>query len=122
MQWVLTWKDAAGYAFMVAQSKQIPDQIVLQSTFGIDGEHKKNFLLMDGAERREFLRELKVAILSLGVGFEGAQEPFEQITVVQHLYEDGLTKDRFFQCLGQIRCAATLAGIKVGYGLENPPS
>jgi hypothetical protein len=122
MQWVLTWKDPAGYAFMVAQSKQVPDQIVIQSTFGIDGVHKKHFLGMDGTERRLFLRDLKIAILALGVGFEGAQEPFDQVTVVQHVYEDGLTKDRFFQCLGQIRCAVTLAAIKVGYGMENPPS
>lgn len=122
MQWVLTWKDPAGYSFLVGQSRQVPDQIIVQSSFGIDGIHKKNFLAMDGSERRSFLRDLKTAILALSVGFEGAQEPFDQVTVVQHVYEDGLTKDRFFQCLGQIRSAVTLAAIKVGYGLENPPS
>jgi hypothetical protein len=56
--------------------------------------------------------------ISLGIGFDNIQEPFNKVTVVQHLYTDNLSKDRFFQVLGQVRTAIALAGLKVGGGLE----
>lgn len=64
---------------------------------------------------------VKLKLLQMGVGFNGLGEPLQRFLVNQTIYDDGLTKDTFFQRVDQVRYATLYVIWSLNQKLGTPP-
>ncbi len=113
--------DDGSTKLIVAQLAQMPDRISIEAGITIIDDHVNKFAGLPEKKRREFLWDLRFALLQMDVAFQGLSEPLQQVMVGQTLYCDALTKDLFMQRLSEVEKAVLLVIWKVGRLMEEPP-
>src|SRR5689334_1293583 len=95
--WIVSASQDNGATVVIAQPTNRRDRIDIQASVGIDDNHQKLIAGMDAAERRDLFWRLRFDLLKMGLDFTGFDDPPKQLNVMQRMYDDGLTKDRFLQ-------------------------
>ncbi len=98
----------------------MPDRISIEAGITIIDDHVNKFAGLPKKKMREFLWDLRFALLQMDVAFQGLSEPLQQVMVGQTLYCDALTKDLFMQRLSEVEKAVLLVIWKVGRLMEEP--
>jgi hypothetical protein len=119
--WIVTANHDTGLSIAVVQPANAPDRIDVQTAVRIDENHQKQIVTIDAKQRQDLWWRLRFDLLRLGVDFQGFDEPIRQINVMQRMYDDGLTKDRFLQRVGKIKNAQILVIWSVQRALNQPP-
>lgn len=105
--WRLTATDENDLKLDMAQLVKAPqDLIVIQASIIVGPGHQNTLGQLEGAERAQFLRNLQLRLLLMGLEFQGIAYPLERIIVQHFFFYDGLTKDAFFQKISLVRRAA----------------
>jgi hypothetical protein len=119
--WVISASVDKGFTLIIAQPANATDRIDIQAGVGIDGDHQKLVAAMDAKQRRNLFWELRFDLLKLAVDFNGFDEPVRQINVMQRMYDDGLTKDRFLQRVSKIKNSQVLIVWTLRRAFDQPP-
>lgn len=116
--WVIIAQNKFGQTILIVQPKAPPDRIEFQAHIVLAEEHLKRLAAMKSQYRNQMWWDLRFELLKLGVDFEGFTEPVRQIRVLQKIYDDGLTKDRFVQRLSLVKAGLLLVIWRLGKTLE----
>lgn len=99
------------------------DQIIIRSKVRLT-QAQQNLWASQGADAREtFLWDLRFKLLAARAEFvvEGESEgEIRGILLMERIFEDGLTKDRFFQRVRTVRNAAILCTYLLAFGAGEP--
>lgn len=90
------------------------DALYIISSVRISEAHRATLARMSKADRSNLLWDLRLGLLRLELEFVGVNDPLELIEVRQIIYEDGLTKDRFFARLRRVFSGCMLIHWSVG--------
>ena len=119
--WVISATDDAGRTLVVVQPRSMPDRVDMQASVAIDPNHQKLVAAMEPKERQDLWWGLRLELLKFGVDFTGFEEQVKMLNVLQRMYDDGLTKDRFVQRLIKIRNAQVLILWTINRAFDQPP-
>ncbi|MCI0485771.1 MAG: DUF2299 family protein [Blastocatellia bacterium] len=101
--WALDITDHSGLSFTASQHIARKDEIIIAAAMDIDGDTAKRFSGLKENERKSWLWDARLRLLSQDVEFDGISYPLRSVTIFQFVYRDGLTKDVFFQRLFHVR-------------------
>ena len=119
--WIITATNETQQNIVVAQPQSLPDRIEIQATILLPDDRQKMFEDMDAKEREAVLWNLRFELLKLGVEFVGLAGPVvQEIRILQRIYDDGLTQDRFTQRISQVKAGAILTVWTISLALEQP--
>ena len=116
--WLLTAVDEQQRRIGVAQVAQPADRIVIQATLTVSNEDSY-ILAKDNETLDDVLWTIRFGLLTLGVEFGGIERPPKRITVMQRIYPDGLSKDKFLQRVTQVRNGLLMVQWKFGQLVES---
>lgn len=119
--WVVSASHDTGLSIVAAQPANAPDRIDVQASVTISDDHQKQIAMMDVKQRQDLWWRLRFDLLRLGIDFQGFDEPVRQISVMQRIYDDGLTKDRFLQRVSKIKNAQALTIWSIRRDLNQTP-
>ena len=103
--WVVGAMHPMGLPIVIVQPRQPTDLLVIQAQVELDETARQKFAELSSEQREAFLFRVKLGLLQMGVGFDGLGDPLQRFLVNQSVYDDGLTKDVFFQRIDQVRYA-----------------
>ncbi len=103
--WHLTAKDKNGRGFDVAQLAARPDRILVQATIEVLSNYRQRLAEMDARDRRDFICDLRLRLLSMDIEYKGLEYPLEQIVVAQLFFIDNLNRNVFFEKLASVNRA-----------------
>ena len=118
--WVIANNDR-GISFVVVQPRAQPDRVEIQTSVLIHETHQRLLAEMDQKQRQDLWWRLRFELLRMGVDFEGFEDPVKQLVVLQRMYNDGLTKDRFAQRITKIKNAQVLILWTIQRAFHEPP-
>jgi hypothetical protein len=119
--WVIAATNPGGFSLVIAQPQNTPDRIDIQSSVIIGDDHQKLIAAMEPKERQDLWWGLRFALLKMGVDFGGFDEPVKMLAVIQRMYDDGLTKDRFLQRVTKIKNSQVLILWTIRRAFDQPP-
>jgi hypothetical protein len=120
--WVVGAVNPIGHPVAIVQLRQPQDMIVVQASLEFDDAFREQFGTLSGDERAALILEVKLGLLKLGVGFDnGLADPLHRFAVTQTIFDDGLTKDTFFQRVDQVRYGVLLALWTLQAKVGRPP-
>lgn len=108
-------------SLLIVQPAATSDRIDIQTGVSIADEHQKQIAAMDTNQRRDLWWRIRFDLLRMGVDYRGFDEPVREIHVMQRMFDDGLTKDRFLQRVSKIKNAQILISSNVQRALDQPP-
>jgi hypothetical protein len=120
--WVLGAMFGGGPKLVVYQHGT--DQIVLRCSVGFGEEQRRRWALLSADVRNAVFWDLRFKLLDARAEFEIKGEShgeIEEILLHERIFEDGLTKDRFWQRVRTVRDAAILALYLMMYAMGDPP-
>ena len=100
--WIFSAEDNNENAVIIGQPKQPPDELFIHGNIKISEDCRENLEALSPQEYRQLLWNLRFGLLQAGVDFMGIDDPLDLIMMRQNIYDDGLTKDMFFQRLHQV--------------------
>src|SRR5262249_52094298 len=95
--WHLRTDDGTGQYLDVAQPVQRPEIVIIQATVTVIGPVKRQLADLSPVERKRFICDLRINLLSLEVFFRGVAEPLDTIIVNQSFFMDTITRDSFLR-------------------------
>lgn len=119
--WMINASEQNGFTLIVVQPSNLRDRIDIQAGVNVDDAAQKSLAAMDGAERRRLFWGLRFDLLKMGVDFSGFDDVPKQLNVMQRMYDDGLTKDRFLQRVTKIKNAQVLIIWTLQRAFNQPP-
>lgn len=85
-----------------------PYVLVIRSEFTLSQQAKAVWEALDSQERTAFFWDLRLRLISAGPQFELDQETLK-VSVIEKIYQDGLTQDTFWQRVTSVRSAVLMA-------------
>lgn len=119
--WIITASQDNGFTVVVVQPNDTRDRIDIQAGVTLDDSSQKLIGSMDGSQRQKLFWDLRFDLLKMGVDFNGFDEPVRQLNVMQRMYDDGLTKDRFLQRVTKIKNAQVTILWTMNRAFNQPP-
>jgi hypothetical protein len=114
-------QDGTGLKMVISQPADKADRLSISANVTIDDKANKMLGALPQKKRREFLWNLRFALLQTDVEFGGISEPLKQVSVGEPIFYDGLSKDRFMEKLSQVRKAILLILWSFARLAEEPP-
>lgn len=100
--WVLTATNQNGHGVAIAQLRQPADLLVIEANVQFDEESRRKFAELTQEEWETAVFEAQTMIMQAGADFAGFDRSTGRFKVTQTIFEDGLTKDTFFQRIQQV--------------------
>ena len=90
------------------------DSIIVVQNMNLSDEDKRTFAHLAKAKKLEFVRDLKLSLLHLGIDYaiQPDSERLEYVQMSRKIYFDGLTKDRFFDTIFHVQRAMEIMRLK----------
>lgn len=121
--WLVRAVDPARRVLIVGQKPQRPDTLIFQATVNVSEQHTKKVAELDESLRRDFLSDMALTLLSLGLDFNGVGHPFQQVQLTDHLHLDGLDRNLFSRTIRKLRHGILAVQLCVAKELaEAPPA
>jgi len=100
--WHLRGDDGQGNYIDVAQPLERAQMVVIQVNVALLGSVKRQLSDLHPLERKHFICDLRLQILSFDVGFQGIADPLDIIMLTKGLFLDTVTRDLFLQSVTTI--------------------
>jgi hypothetical protein len=79
LSWALKAESDVGFAMVVTQRTNRPDQILIQMNINVSENHRGQLARLPQSERTSLVWELRLALAPLDVSFTGIQDPLRDI-------------------------------------------
>lgn len=119
--WLVRAEDPAKRVLVVGQKPQRPDVLIFQASVNVSEQHTKKVAALKDSLRRDFLTNMALTLLSLGVDFNGVAHPFQRVQLTDHLHLDGLDRNRFSDTIRKMRHGILAVQLCVAKELAEPP-
>ncbi len=120
LSWGFVATDRNNRRLAVGQPIDRPDQIVIQAMLILSPQDKQRFIGLPEKERKDLTMKIVSGLLRTEVQFD-ANDPTEMIGIAQRIYEDGLTKDAFFQRYDKVLNGIILVMLEMSHKFSTPP-
>ena len=120
-EWFLSGESEARVRIGIGQKRGRQDQIIIQGSVTFQQEQQEQIARLPSEQRNDFLWDMRLSLLNLGIEFSGIAEPPQEVRISQRIYYDGLTKDRFLQRVSQVRNGVLTVLWMVARRLAQPP-
>lgn len=119
--WLVRAEDPAKRVLVVGQKPQRPDMLIFQATVNVSEQHTKKVAALQEPRRREFLTDMALTLLTIGVDFSGVGHPFQRVQLTEHLHLDGLDRNRFIDTIRKLRHGILAVQLSIAKKLAEPP-
>lgn len=119
--WLVRAEDPAKRVLVVGQKMQRPDMLVLQATVNVSESHTKKVAALEDPQRRDFLTDMALTLLSIGLDFSGVGHPFRQVQLTDHLHLEGLDRNLFIATIRKLRHGILAVQLCIAKGLAEAP-
>ena len=119
--WVITAILGTGGSLVVIQPRSVVDRVAIQTIVTISEDHQKLIAAMEPKRREDLWWNIRFELLRMNVAFGGLEEAVKLVTVLQNMYDDGLTKDRFLQRVAKVRNAQAMVVWSILRTFDQPP-
>ncbi|MGD9117297.1 MAG: DUF2299 family protein [Dehalococcoidia bacterium] len=101
--WAFIAEDQFGRKIVVGQRENKEDEIVIQGAVNIDDDTTDRIGRLTEDERNALLWELRFELVRTNLEFSGISLPLKRVEVLERVFLDALTKDRFLQRTSEVR-------------------
>lgn len=101
--WAFVAEDQFGRKIIVGQKVGKEDEILIQGAVSISDNTSDRMSRLSEDELNALLWDLRFELVRSNLEFSGISLPLKRIEVVERIFSDGLSKDRFLQRTSEVR-------------------
>jgi len=101
--WTFVATDQFARVIAVGQRKSREDEVIIQGAINIGDDTTDRIMRLTEDDRNNLLWDLRFELVQTNLEFSGIALPLKRIEVLERIFLDGLTKDRFLQRTSEVR-------------------